>query len=281
MVADLVAVQTRTSAPREGNKVEVLEGKFRSLKLSFVPKKKTSFYMSHVFPDPFSKIFVSSPTLLSSNQNFGRNANGSFRCNWKHCFNRTMSFHFLLMIPLIMSVSFCKYKALIACVAAAPSTHRLDHWYSSSSLRIAHVRYMKILTWLRGFLVIIFIFGLVFFVLKSLLEIARQWSHEKFAILTPKPRSHVRIFIYRTRAISAQKLLCTNSQTLYTAVSYFPFNQSKLSTLRLLKKTVKPVKPTKSSTWPYLNEILVHFTNEIKTKGYDVFGVCDSPAKKE
>ena len=156
MVADLVAVQTRTSAPREGNKVEVLEGKFRSLKLSFVPKKKTSFYMSHVFPDPFSKIFVSSPTLLSSNQNFGRNANGSFRCNWKHCFNRTMSFHFLLMIPLIMSVSFCKYKALIACVAAAPSTHRLDHWYSSSSLRIPHVRSMKILTWLRGFLVIFF-----------------------------------------------------------------------------------------------------------------------------
>ena len=48
MVADLVAVQKRTSALREGNKVEVLEGKFRSLKLSFVPKKKTSFYMSHV-----------------------------------------------------------------------------------------------------------------------------------------------------------------------------------------------------------------------------------------
>ena len=48
MVADLVAVQKRTSAPREGNKVEGLEGKFRSLKLSFVPKRKTSFYMSHV-----------------------------------------------------------------------------------------------------------------------------------------------------------------------------------------------------------------------------------------
>ena len=48
MVADLVAVQKRTTAPREGNKVAVLEGKFRSLKLSFVLKKKTSFYMSHV-----------------------------------------------------------------------------------------------------------------------------------------------------------------------------------------------------------------------------------------
>ena len=39
--------------------------------------------------------------------------------------------------------------------------------------------------------------SLVFFVLKSLLGIGRQWSHEKFAILTLKPRlSHVRILIY-------------------------------------------------------------------------------------
>ena len=45
------------------------------------------------------------------------------------------------------------------------------------------------------------IFGLVFFVLKSLLGIARQWSLEKFAILTLKPRSRVRILIYRTWAI--------------------------------------------------------------------------------
>ena len=33
---------------REGNKVDVLEGTFHSLKFFFVPKKKTSFYMSHV-----------------------------------------------------------------------------------------------------------------------------------------------------------------------------------------------------------------------------------------
>ena len=44
-------------------------------------------------------------------------------------------------------------------------------------------------------------FGLVFFVLKSLLGIARQWSREKFAILTLKPRSHVRVLIYRTLTI--------------------------------------------------------------------------------
>ena len=41
------------------------------------------------------------------------------------------------------------------------------------------------------------IFGLVFFVLKSLLGLARQCSLEKFAILTLKPRSHVRILTYR------------------------------------------------------------------------------------
>ena len=105
-------------------------------------------------PFPLPKIFLSSPTLLSSNQNFGRNGNGSFRCDWKRCFNRTMSFHFLLMIPLIMSV---------------------------------------------------------------------------------KTSESVRILIYRTWAISAQKLLCTNSQTLHTAVSYSLINQSKLSTLKLLK----------------------------------------------
>ena len=36
------------------------------------------------------------------------------------------------------------------------------------------------------------VLGLVFFVLKSLMGIARQWSCKKFAILTLKPvRSHV------------------------------------------------------------------------------------------
>ena len=44
------------------------------------------------------------------------------------------------------------------------------------------------------------IFGLVFLVLKSLLGIARQWSRENFAILTLKPRSRVRMLIYRTWA---------------------------------------------------------------------------------
>ena len=42
------------------------------------------------------------------------------------------------------------------------------------------------------------IFGVVFFVSKSLLGIEGQKKLEKFAILTRKPRSHVRILIYRT-----------------------------------------------------------------------------------
>ena len=45
------------------------------------------------------------------------------------------------------------------------------------------------------------IFGLVFFVLKSLLGVARQQSRKKIAILTLKPRSDARILIYQTWAI--------------------------------------------------------------------------------
>ena len=57
-------------------------------------------------------------------------------------------------------------------------------------LGIAHVRYIKIPTRLRGFLVFfLIILGLVFFVLNFLL-----------AILTLKP--HVRILMHRTWAIN-------------------------------------------------------------------------------
>ena len=45
------------------------------------------------------------------------------------------------------------------------------------------------------------IFGLVFYVLKSLIGIVREQRREKFAILSLKSRSHVRILIYRTWAI--------------------------------------------------------------------------------
>ena len=49
------------------------------------------------------------------------------------------------------------------------------------------------------------IFGLVLFVLKSLLGIARQRSREKFAILILKPWSHVKILIYQTWAITTME----------------------------------------------------------------------------
>ena len=50
------------------------------------------------------------------------------------------------------------------------------------------------------------IFGVVFFVSKSLMGIERQNKLEKFAILTRKPRSHARILIYRTWPILVCKL---------------------------------------------------------------------------
>ena len=42
------------------------------------------------------------------------------------------------------------------------------------------------------------IFGVVFFVFEPLLGIERQKKLKKFTTLTRKPRSHVRILIYRT-----------------------------------------------------------------------------------
>ena len=54
---------------------------------------------------------------------------------------------------------------------------------SPRQLQMAHVQNVKILTWLRGFLVI-FLYLVWFSLYSSLLGIARQWSREKFAILT-------------------------------------------------------------------------------------------------
>ena len=49
-------------------------------------------------------------------------------------------------------------------------------------------------------------FGVVFFVSKSLLGIKGQRKLEKFAILTRKPRSHARILIYRTWPIQMKAI---------------------------------------------------------------------------
>ena len=45
------------------------------------------------------------------------------------------------------------------------------------------------------------IFGLAFFMLNSLLGIARRWNREIFAILSLKHLSHIKILIYRTWVI--------------------------------------------------------------------------------
>jgi len=57
------------------------------------------------------------------------------------------------------------------------------------------------------------IFCVVFFVSKSLLGIEGQKKHEKFAILTRKPRSHARILIYRTWPISHPIVIVNVSMT--------------------------------------------------------------------
>ena len=44
--------------------------------------------------------------------------------------------------------------------------------------------------------------------LQSLLGIARQWSREKFAILSLKPRSHVRILLIEGGLLSRPTFRC-------------------------------------------------------------------------
>ena len=61
------------------------------------------------------------------------------------------------------------------------------------------------------------IFGVVFFVSKSLLGIEGHRKLEKFAILTRKPRSHAGILIYRTWPISEENtiLSITSRETIF------------------------------------------------------------------
>ena len=53
--------------------------------------------------------------------------------------------------------------------------------------RILRFDCIKIVIWLRGFLVLFLLFSLIFFVLRSLQWIGRQCSREKFAINPPFP----------------------------------------------------------------------------------------------
>ena len=78
------------------------------------------------------------------------------------------------------------------------------------------------------------------------------------------------------RSRASLSLFLRHHEETNTNVSYFLTNQSKSKSfinLKVSKKPVKTVKPTKNSTRPYLNEIPAHFIHDIKTKGYDVIGV--------
>ena len=76
------------------------------------------------------------------------------------------------------------------------------------------------------------IFGVVFFVSKSLLGIEGQKKLEKFAIFTRKPRSHARILIYRTwpidNIIMCMSQLCILGQGKLVMAGPCSFNVLKL-----------------------------------------------------
>ena len=72
-------------------------------------------------------------------------------------------------------------------------------------------------------------FDLVIFVLKSLLGIARQWSLEKFAVLTLKPWSHVRILIYLRWAIDHSRNTITYHNALCLSLQNFAYALSSVS----------------------------------------------------
>ena len=70
-------------------------------------------------------------------------------------------YHYLLLIY--------SFTIIVIIIVPLPE-HPLVQEFPDS----AHVRYIKILMWLWGFLILFSIFGLVFFVLKSLLGIAKN-----------------------------------------------------------------------------------------------------------
>ena len=98
------------------------------------------------------------------------------------------------------------------CMYSQPTRDTLSALISSSEfndvvkrgdpLLIGHVRYINILTWLRGFqdkllyLVLFSLYSSLFW------ELRDKRNLKKFAFLTRKPCSHVRILIYRTWRIT-------------------------------------------------------------------------------
>ena len=81
------------------------------------------------------------------------------------------------------------------------------------------------------------IFGGVFFVSKSLFGIVRQKKLKIFTILTRKPRSYVRILIYRTWPIFITSFFRVNGQIegqIVFSFSFFLFGFEKRANTRYL-----------------------------------------------
>ena len=73
--------------------------------------------------------------------------------------------------------------------------------------RIAHVRYNKILTWLRGFRVKIAKFLRLYCLAITRRELSTKTTKPKYWKMTRKPRTYVTILIYRTWGIVLFRLL--------------------------------------------------------------------------
>ena len=86
------------------------------------------------------------------------------------------------------------------------------------------------------------IFGVVFFVSKSLLGIEGQRKLEKFAILTRKPRSHAWILIYRTWPIGTDLLVLVDPSLLHHT---FLLGPARFTALRISALLVPDRRPRK------------------------------------
>ena len=74
----------------------------------------------------------------------------------------------------------------------------LSFSFRLTPFKIGHVRYINILTWLRGFWVKNCKFLKFLLSLNSQKRLEYKENNTKYRSLTRKPRSHVRILIYRT-----------------------------------------------------------------------------------
>ena len=104
-------------------------------------------------------------------------------------------------MPLILGRSGTRYVAMVTkllssyCVAPLVEPYCKESNISVSNRPRSIYQYSNMAPRLSGQTSI---FSVAFFVSKSLLGIERQKKLKKFTIFTRKPRSHVRILIYRT-----------------------------------------------------------------------------------